>query len=812
MHIRTAAALGFALIAILLVPSPSGAAGWFEGKRYPIITDEDFPADEFILEQARFWFEIYYHVNEDEGLLHDPFHPDLVLRKVKVPANPGRASSKVIDSLLDRLRAELRAAASKDPASRSPAEQELMARLPAHWDTTHVQLCADRLRFQRGLRNKFRQGVERSYRYLPLIDSVFAEKGLPNRLKYLPHVESSFYPHAYSKVGAAGMWQFMKSSAREYRMKVGYHVDERRDPAASTSAAAAMLAFNNRYLKTWPLALVAYNHGPGGMARAARETGTRDLTTIIKSYYSNTFGFASKNFYASFLAASSIALKADSLYDNLAKMEPLRYQRVVLPKAMGTRLLLAATGLTPGELEEYNLALRPATFRSNAQLPKGHVINLPATLDPVQVAARLGVGAALAAITPAPVRPAKPSAAESAVASAPPATGAEATTIAAAPSGTGPGPTGSLPATEAAASATAAAAPVPADKVDAPAAIPPGSERALARAPAPRTSVPASAAASAPATPVPDQAGGGGPATLTRTMREAGKALLARNQPKPEAGPSVSAPAPAAAELRPAGPAPAEVVSAGKESARPAEPMAVATAPAARKDTASLATVLPKASPSRPVRASPPVAKSQDPAVVDSTFALQVAGLDRLAHPMDRFNPAIYRLEHAYAKGALTIQVGTEETLSHYAEWAWVPERTLRSLNRIRSARDLRMGRTIRIPMPEEKAPEFLAKREEYYRAMEEDFYSNYYVSAVEPLVVRKGMNLWGLVNEKEIPFWLLQKHNPGRLLGAVRPGDTLSLPLIETGIRKWGFTRYGNSREYLAGITRFILADRAVR
>jgi membrane-bound lytic murein transglycosylase D len=177
---------------------------------------------------------------------------------------------------------------------------------------------------------------------------------------------------------------------------------------------------------------------------------------------------------------------------------------------------------------------------------------------------------------------------------------------------------------------------------------------------------------------------------------------------------------------------------------------------------------------------------------------------------MDRFNPAIYNLGHEYRKGHLIIKVGTEETLSHYAEWAWIPEKTLRNLNRIRTARDLRMGRDVRIPMAEEKAADFLAKREEYYRAMEEDFYGNYYVSAVEPLVVAKGMNLWGLVHEKEIPFWLLQKHNPGRLLGAVRPGDTLSLPSIETGIRKWGFTRYGNSREHLAGITRFIMSDQA--
>jgi membrane-bound lytic murein transglycosylase D len=175
---------------------------------------------------------------------------------------------------------------------------------------------------------------------------------------------------------------------------------------------------------------------------------------------------------------------------------------------------------------------------------------------------------------------------------------------------------------------------------------------------------------------------------------------------------------------------------------------------------------------------------------------------------MDRFNPAIYNLGYTYDAGYLVIQAGTEETLSHYAEWAWIPERNLRSLNRLRSSRGLRIGQHVRIPMPQEKVADFVKKREEYYRAMEEDFYGSYYVSALEPLKVAKGMNLWTWAQDKEIPFWLLQKHNPGRVLSALQPGDSLNVPLIESGIRKWGFTRYGNSQDYLAGIAKYVNAN----
>ena len=178
---------------------------------------------------------------------------------------------------------------------------------------------------------------------------------------------------------------------------------------------------------------------------------------------------------------------------------------------------------------------------------------------------------------------------------------------------------------------------------------------------------------------------------------------------------------------------------------------------------------------------------------------------------MDRFNPAMYKLEYEYADGMLAFLAGPEETLSHYAEWAWVPEKTLRSLNKIRNARDFRMGRRIRIPLTAEKAAEFQKRREESYRAIEEDFYGNYYVSMIEPLVVQKGLNLWSWTQERELPFWLLQKHNPGKSRSTHSiPETPCILPLIENGIRKWGFTRYGNTREYLSGISRFLATGKA--
>jgi membrane-bound lytic murein transglycosylase D len=161
------------------------------------------------------------------------------------------------------------------------------------------------IRFQLGQSDRFREGLVRSTVWEGHIAEVFANQGLPPELASLPHVESSFNPAAYSKVGAAGLWQFMRSTGRRF-MRIDDAVDERMDPYRSTEAAAQLLAYNYRVLGTWPLALTAYNHGAGGLRRAKQELGTDDYVTINRLHKGRTFGFASRNFYPSFLAALTI--------------------------------------------------------------------------------------------------------------------------------------------------------------------------------------------------------------------------------------------------------------------------------------------------------------------------------------------------------------------------------------------------------------------------------------------------------------------------------------------------------------------------
>ncbi len=652
----------------------------------PILTDAIFTADSLILTQANFWFDIYYHVPQDEGLLHHPDALDVVYARIQAGEQNSPASRETVRRETSRLEAQLRVLAEKDMLSLTSEERKLRARLPAEWDSSAIADAAGRIRFQRGIKERFQAGIERSYRYLDMIDSTFGPMGLPSRLKYLPHVESSFLPHAYSKVGAAGMWQFMKSSGKAY-LTIGYHVDERRDPYRSTEAAGKLLKYNFGRLQSWPLALVAYNHGAGGMSRAVRMTGTRDLGTIIANYRSRTFGFASKNFYAEFLAASSIAMQADSLYPNLEKWAPLSFHEMVLTRNSSPEEISRLTGLSMVELEEYNLALRPATFRKKGSIPKGYALRLPVEVALAELSEGL-LGAAMARADEVAAPQAKKTARDH-VESAP-------------------------------------------DKSEA-VALAQAEKKALARKTSLRAEVP--------------------------VLKESGPVLTS--------GESVS--------------------------------------PAAPVELASSQALMPPQKVSTGAPSSPwePARKESG---VDEDFVLLSADVEKLAHPSDRFDPAVYHLDHTYQNGMLTIRVGGEETLSHYVEWSGIPSRVLRSVNQIVSSGDFRVNRFFRLPIKDSaRVEEFLSRREENHRAMEEDFYGNYHVSSTKPMVIVRGFNLWMWAYEQQLPFWLLQKHNPGKNLQQLGAGEIVRVPIVETGIRRWGFTRYAGTREFHRAIGAWI-------
>ncbi len=113
----------------------------------------------------------------------------------------------------------------------------------------------------------------RSVYYMPIFEQALEKEGLPLELRYLPIIESALRPEATSRVGAAGLWQFMVATGKLMGLEVNTLVDERRDPYLSSAAAARYLKQMYDIYHDWHLVIAAYNCGPGNVNKAIRRSG-----------------------------------------------------------------------------------------------------------------------------------------------------------------------------------------------------------------------------------------------------------------------------------------------------------------------------------------------------------------------------------------------------------------------------------------------------------------------------------------------------------------------------------------------------------
>ena len=326
---------------------------------------------------VQFWIRVYTQVDTNGGFLHDQYNLSVVYDTLHFAPNTSPAErQRVVDQARDRYAAALRriAAAGDDPLS--PEDQRVKDLWGAEGSPARLREAVDDIRFQLGQSDRFRSGLIRSGAWENHIAETLANLGLPAELAVLPHVESSFNPGAYSKVGAAGLWQFMRSTGRRY-MRIDGAVDDRLDPFRSTEAAAQLLAYNYRVLGSWPLALTAYNHGTAGVLRAKDTLGTDDIVRIVRSYSSRTFGFASRNFYVSFLAALDIDRNPEKYFGPLQKDSEVRFHEVQLPAYVPASALEHTLKIDAAKLRTLNPSLLPAVWNGAQRVPKAYRLRLP---------------------------------------------------------------------------------------------------------------------------------------------------------------------------------------------------------------------------------------------------------------------------------------------------------------------------------------------------------------------------------------------------------------------------------------------------
>ncbi len=340
------------------------------------LADNLFPLYPAIRKNVSFWEKVYSTYSINSAVIHDSNDLSKIYQVVSLVDKNQPAASRINKALIklsvERYKTILRAL-SKGKRPSSDSERRVAALFRGAQARQQMALAADSVRSQTGQKERFYEGFIRSGAYMSTIRQIFRAEGLPVTLAYLPHVESSFNTYAYSKAGAAGMWQFTRGTGKQY-MRINDAVDERSDPFIAAEAAALYLKDSYQKLKSWPLALTAYNYGTAGMVRARDAKGSYEK--IFREYDQGHFGFASRNFYSEFLAAINVAQQLERT-PGIRLDKPASYLEYKLPGYIHIKNIKRHFSVSEGTLKRLNPALRPPVFTGKKFISKGYRLRLP---------------------------------------------------------------------------------------------------------------------------------------------------------------------------------------------------------------------------------------------------------------------------------------------------------------------------------------------------------------------------------------------------------------------------------------------------
>lgn len=671
-----------------------------------------------------FWRRVYTEVTTEGGLLHDQDDLSVVYEVMKLPSDLSqRQRQKRIEEakkryahILDRL-----AAGATDL---SEEEQRVLDLWPKGTRRSRFDDAAEGVRFQLGQSDRFREGIVRSGAWREHIAATFTKMGLPRELAALPHVESSFNTYAYSKVGAAGMWQFMRGTGRRF-LRIDAAVDERLDPYRATEAAASFLEQNYIVLGSWPLALTAYNHGPGGMKRAQEQLGTSDIVTVVRKYNSRSFGFASRNFYVAFLAALEIDSDPEKFFGQIRRNPTDSSVILEVPAFVPASRLAGVLELDRDDLRRLNPSLLPSVWRGARHVPRGFGLRVPNTIDLSAVLSQLSGGEHYDAQVVESQHRVRNGESLSAIATR------YGTSIAAIAELNNLGRPYRIRAGQVLA--------LPGGRVQAPAAVVASTERTVAapaKAPTPPTGVVGTE------NRYVVKRGD----TLTKIASRHGlseQSLMDLNNIRNRNFLYEGQVLALASSARAAPPVEAEV---------PVDVVASAKVPEPAEDTEA----------AEPV--SEREAEEIGPALVAGTQAA------------DSADPADYSVSDADV-----VLVQAAETLGHYAEWLDVRASDLRRLNKMSFATPVVVGRKVKLSFAKVTHDQFEARRMEYHRQLQEAFFTQFRIKDTTTHIVKSGESIWVLAQQRyNIPIWLLRQYNPDLDLGDIRPGTKLVIPIVE--------------------------------
>jgi membrane-bound lytic murein transglycosylase D len=340
---------------------------------------------------VEFWLKIYSQYTSHQIVIFDEKHPEIIYEIMDFRELSKTARNRIVyeivrDKRINKRVAEYKFAFDKlirskrSNAKKSEVEERILSAIKRSRHRHHsIAFFKSGLRTQTGQRDHFFQGLARAAPYLERMETIFNSHDIPPLLTRLSIVESSFNFKATSKAGASGVWQFMPASAKEFMTLDHAHgIDERLSPLKSTAAAAKLLKRNYKIMKSWPLAVVAYNSGHSGIVKIPVHLRTnKHLKNVMDLCSSNRYlGWAGKNYYTEFTAALYVDAYREELFGPVSNGEfsPIKFVRV-----NGSTTKLAQIAKAYGLQVSTFLLMNPDLSPSVKSLPIGFWIAVPNT-------------------------------------------------------------------------------------------------------------------------------------------------------------------------------------------------------------------------------------------------------------------------------------------------------------------------------------------------------------------------------------------------------------------------------------------------
>ncbi len=224
--------------------------------------------------------------------------------------------------------------------------------------------------FQTVAKEAFKKYLRRSEKYTPMMRKILKEYGLPEDLIYLSLVESGYNPNAYSWARAVGLWQFISSTGRLYKLNRNWWYDERRDPVKATHAACKFLGHLYKKFGSWDLAMAAYNGGPGRVSRTIKKQKTNDFWKLRLKRQTMD--------YVPLIMAATIIAKEPEKYGfaNIEKEPEVVWDEVEINRCLDLNIVAREINSSISELKTLNPELLrrytpPNVKKYLLKIPKG---------------------------------------------------------------------------------------------------------------------------------------------------------------------------------------------------------------------------------------------------------------------------------------------------------------------------------------------------------------------------------------------------------------------------------------------------------